>query len=73
VISCGEGVTMVKRFVHLKKNVMMIIATLASCTQEKKEGSKTVGGGGTPKNKIQTKTKNKSKRVCSDGKEVLFT
>jgi hypothetical protein len=44
VISCSEGVPMVKKFVHLKKNVMMIDTTFASCTQEKREGSKITGG-----------------------------
>jgi hypothetical protein len=72
MISYSEGVAMVKRFVHLKKKVMMIATTLAFCTQEKRKGSKTIGGEAL-ENKMQTKTRNKSKRVCNDGKEILFT
>jgi hypothetical protein len=63
---------MVKKFVHLKKNVMMIDTTFNSCTQEKREGSK-ITGGEAQENKMQTKTRNKSRKVYSDGKEIFFT
>jgi hypothetical protein len=66
-----EGATMVKRFAHIKKNMMMITVALTSYTYEKRERNKTTRGEA-PKNKMQIKTRNKSRRMYSDGKEVLF-
>ncbi len=51
---------------------MMIDTTFNSCTQEKREGSK-ITGGEAQENKMQTKTRNKSRKVYSDGKEIFFT
>jgi hypothetical protein len=63
---------MVKTFVHLKKNVMMIVASLTFCTQEKRERSKTTRGGEHQKTKCKPKPKTKAeecvvmaKRSCS--------
>ncbi len=66
-------------FVHLKKKTTMkkvtttklFIATIVSCTQEKRKGNKTVGGE-TPRNKHKPKPQECTttvKRVCSPKEE----